>query len=159
VPSPFTAESWTKETEKKKWFADFRVMRLKFLMCAGMESECFRENSPCENLEGKAFLQVYKAVINSKVREDSLVSSSHFGDCQFPFPFVEYKPPSRVCKQKSQESIPIVCISSKHGSALLLSGSLFTENSASATRGANIKSSALFVASALLQWRLLRPVL
>ena len=44
-----------------------------------MESECFGETSSCENLEGKAFLHVYKSVLNSKVREDSLVSSPQFG--------------------------------------------------------------------------------
>ena len=30
-------------------------------------------------LEGKAFLHVYKSVLGSKVREDSLVSSPQFG--------------------------------------------------------------------------------
>jgi hypothetical protein len=57
-----------------------------------MESECFGETTSCENLEGKAFLHVYKSVLNSKVREDSLVSSPHFGVIAhfFYFLFVEY---------------------------------------------------------------------
>jgi hypothetical protein len=38
-----------------------------------MESECFGEN-PSEKLEGRAFLQVYRSVLNSKAAEDSLVS-------------------------------------------------------------------------------------
>jgi hypothetical protein len=45
-------------------------------VCAGLESECFRENAPGENLESKPFLQVYKSVLNSKAIEDSLVSST-----------------------------------------------------------------------------------
>uniref|UniRef100_A0A453BYI0 Aluminum-activated malate transporter n=1 Tax=Aegilops tauschii subsp. strangulata TaxID=200361 RepID=A0A453BYI0_AEGTS len=40
----------------------------------GLESECFGEKAAGENLEGKAFLQVYKSVLNSKASEDSLVS-------------------------------------------------------------------------------------
>ena len=44
-------------------------------MYAGLESECFGEKPASENLEGKAFLQVYKSVLNSKASEDSLVSS------------------------------------------------------------------------------------
>ena len=43
-------------------------------MYAGMESECFGEENPCEKLEGRAFLQVYKGVLNSKAAEDTLVS-------------------------------------------------------------------------------------
>ncbi|KAF7001740.1 hypothetical protein CFC21_017347 [Triticum aestivum] len=38
----------------------------------GLESECFGEKAASENLEGKAFLQVYKSVLNSKASEDSL---------------------------------------------------------------------------------------
>jgi hypothetical protein len=46
---------------------------------AGMETECFREGTASEDLESKAFLQVYKSVLNSKATEDSLVSLlSHF---------------------------------------------------------------------------------
>ena len=59
------------------------------VLCAGLESECFGETSSCENLEGKAFLHVYKSVLSSKVREDSLVSSPQFGlianAISFPF--------------------------------------------------------------------------
>jgi hypothetical protein len=47
-----------------------------------MESEYFGESSSGENLEGKAFLQVYKGVLNSKAREDYLVRSFHFRDFQ-----------------------------------------------------------------------------
>ncbi|GJN27669.1 hypothetical protein PR202_gb15711 [Eleusine coracana subsp. coracana] len=38
----------------------------------GMESECFSENASSGDLVGKSFLQVYKSVLDSKVREDSL---------------------------------------------------------------------------------------
>ncbi|WVZ85582.1 hypothetical protein U9M48_032494, partial [Paspalum notatum var. saurae] len=73
----------------------------------GMESECFRENSPCGNLEGKAFLQVYKSVLNSKVREDSLYKvlykkptpqcpfakwePIHHGQFRFRYPWSQYQ--------------------------------------------------------------------
>lgn len=39
-----------------------------------MESECFGEKAASDNLEGKAFLQVYKSVLNSKATEETLVS-------------------------------------------------------------------------------------
>ncbi|CAL5032208.1 unnamed protein product [Urochloa decumbens] len=42
----------------------------------GMESDYFGENS-CEKLEGRAFLQVYKSVLNSKATEDSLALASY----------------------------------------------------------------------------------
>lgn len=43
-------------------------------MNAGMETECFGESATSESLEGKAFLQAYKSILNSKATEDSLVS-------------------------------------------------------------------------------------
>lgn len=39
-----------------------------------METECFGESATSESLEGKAFLQAYKSILNSKATEDSLVS-------------------------------------------------------------------------------------
>ncbi|KAJ1270938.1 hypothetical protein BS78_06G089300 [Paspalum vaginatum] len=61
----------------------------------GMEYECFRENSTCGNLEGKAFLQVYKSVLNSKVREDSLCPFAKWepihGQFRFRYPWSQYQ--------------------------------------------------------------------
>ncbi|OQU81543.1 hypothetical protein SORBI_3006G075300 [Sorghum bicolor] len=69
----------------------------------GMESECFRENSPCENLEGKAFLQVYKGVLNSKVREDSLCTFAKWepihGKFRFRHPWGQYQKLGALCRQ------------------------------------------------------------
>ncbi|XP_066350376.1 aluminum-activated malate transporter 1-like [Miscanthus floridulus] len=69
----------------------------------GMESECSRENSPCENLEGKAFLQVYNAVLNSKVREDSLCTFAKWepihGKFRFRHPWSQYQKLGALCRQ------------------------------------------------------------
>ncbi|GJN27668.1 hypothetical protein PR202_gb15710 [Eleusine coracana subsp. coracana] len=47
---------------------------------AGMESECFGENASSD-LEGKSFLLVYKSVLNSKAREDSLCREANSELC------------------------------------------------------------------------------
>ncbi|KAJ1270937.1 hypothetical protein BS78_06G089200 [Paspalum vaginatum] len=69
----------------------------------GMESECFGENSPCQNLEGKAFLQVYKSVLSSKVREDSLFNFAKWepahGKFRFRHPWSQYQKVGTLCRQ------------------------------------------------------------
>uniref|UniRef100_A0A0A9DAD5 Uncharacterized protein n=1 Tax=Arundo donax TaxID=35708 RepID=A0A0A9DAD5_ARUDO len=74
-------------------------------MYAGIESECFGENVTGENLESKAFLQVYKSVLNSTATEDSLVRLSHFAIVHALY--VEYQ---NSYIQKLQQSIPMTFI-------------------------------------------------
>ncbi|CAL5017079.1 unnamed protein product [Urochloa decumbens] len=69
----------------------------------GMGSECFGENSSWENLEDKAFLQVYKSVLNSKVREDSLCTFAKWepmhGKFCFRHPWNQYQKLGTLCRQ------------------------------------------------------------
>ncbi|CAN6248551.1 unnamed protein product [Urochloa humidicola] len=69
----------------------------------GMGSECFGENSSCENLEDKAFLQVYKSVLNSKLREDSLCTFAKWepihGKFRFRHPWNQYQKLGTLCRQ------------------------------------------------------------
>ncbi|KAF8667399.1 hypothetical protein HU200_053082 [Digitaria exilis] len=69
----------------------------------GMGSECFGENSSCENLEGKAFLQVYKSVLNSKAKEDSLITFAKWepihGKFRFRHPWNQYQKLGALCRQ------------------------------------------------------------
>lgn len=68
----------------------------------GLESECFGETSSCENLEGKAFLHVYKSV-SSKVREDSLSTFARWepihGKFGFRHPWKQYQELGTLCRQ------------------------------------------------------------
>ncbi|KAJ1270940.1 hypothetical protein BS78_06G089500 [Paspalum vaginatum] len=69
----------------------------------GMESECFGENCPCSNLEGKAFLQLYKSVINSKLREDSLFTFAKWepihSKFRFHYPWSQYQKLGTLSRQ------------------------------------------------------------
>ncbi|CAL5067660.1 unnamed protein product [Urochloa decumbens] len=69
----------------------------------GMGSECFGENSSWENLEDKAFLQVYKSVLNSKAREDSLCTFAKWepmhGKFRFRHPWNQYQKLGTLCRQ------------------------------------------------------------
>ncbi|CAN6275641.1 unnamed protein product [Urochloa humidicola] len=85
----------------------------------GLGSECFGENSSWENLEGKAFLQVYKSVLNSKVREDSLCTFAKWepihGKFRFRHPWNQYQKLGTVCRQcaSSMEALVSCLISLK----------------------------------------------
>ncbi|KAF8715540.1 hypothetical protein HU200_027198 [Digitaria exilis] len=61
----------------------------------GLESECFGENGPGENLESKAFLYVYKSVLHSKATEDSLSNFAKWepphGKFFFRYPWSQYQ--------------------------------------------------------------------
>ncbi|KAJ1270934.1 hypothetical protein BS78_06G089000 [Paspalum vaginatum] len=61
----------------------------------GIESECFGENATGDNLESKAFLQVYKSVLNSKASEDSLSNFAKWepghGKFGFRHPWTQYQ--------------------------------------------------------------------
>ncbi|TVU14605.1 hypothetical protein EJB05_38081, partial [Eragrostis curvula] len=69
----------------------------------GMESECFGENTASENLESKPFLQVYKSVLNSKAREDSLCTFARWepihGRFRFRHPWSQYQKLGALCRQ------------------------------------------------------------
>ncbi|KAJ1270939.1 hypothetical protein BS78_06G089400 [Paspalum vaginatum] len=68
-----------------------------------MESECFGENCPCANLQQKAFLQLYKSVINSKAREDSLFTFAKWepihGKFRFCYPWSQYQKLGTLSRQ------------------------------------------------------------
>ncbi|KAK3144805.1 hypothetical protein QOZ80_4AG0318160 [Eleusine coracana subsp. coracana] len=62
----------------------------------GMESECFSENASSGDLVDKSFLQVYKSVLDSKVREDSLCTFAKWepiihGKFRFRYPWNQYQ--------------------------------------------------------------------
>ncbi|PUZ47098.1 hypothetical protein GQ55_7G135600 [Panicum hallii var. hallii] len=69
----------------------------------GLESECFRENAPGENLESKPFLQVYKSVLNSKASEDSLCNFAKWepghGNFYFRYPWGLYQKLGALSRQ------------------------------------------------------------
>uniref|UniRef100_A0A453BYI4 ALMT1 n=1 Tax=Aegilops tauschii subsp. strangulata TaxID=200361 RepID=A0A453BYI4_AEGTS len=69
----------------------------------GLESECFGEKAAGENLEGKAFLQVYKSVLNSKASEDSLCNFAKWepghGKFGFRHPWSQYQKLGALCRQ------------------------------------------------------------
>ncbi|KAK3142651.1 hypothetical protein QOZ80_4BG0349510 [Eleusine coracana subsp. coracana] len=69
---------------------------------AGMESECFGENASSD-LEGKSFLLVYKSVLNSKAREDSLSTFTKWepihGNFRFRHPWSQYQKLGTLCRQ------------------------------------------------------------
>ncbi|GJN02992.1 hypothetical protein PR202_ga20388 [Eleusine coracana subsp. coracana] len=69
----------------------------------GMESECFREGTASEDLENKAFLQVYKSVLNSKATEDSLCNFAKWepghGKFGFRHPWGQYQKLGALCRQ------------------------------------------------------------
>ncbi|KAM3367385.1 hypothetical protein ACQJBY_016156 [Aegilops geniculata] len=69
----------------------------------GLESECFGEKAASENLEGKAFLQVYKSVLNSKASEDSLCNFAKWepghGKFGFRHPWSQYQKLGALCRQ------------------------------------------------------------
>ncbi|XP_062185481.1 aluminum-activated malate transporter 1-like [Phragmites australis] len=69
----------------------------------GIESECFGENAASENLENKAFLQVYKSVLNSKASEDSLCNFAKWepghGKFSFRHPWSQYQKLGALCRQ------------------------------------------------------------
>ncbi|KAF7009145.1 hypothetical protein CFC21_023736 [Triticum aestivum] len=69
----------------------------------GLESECFGEKPASENLEGKAFLQVYKSVLNSKASEDSLCNFAKWepghGKFGFRHPWSQYQKLGALCRQ------------------------------------------------------------
>ncbi|KAG2572058.1 aluminum-activated malate transporter 1-like [Panicum virgatum] len=69
----------------------------------GLESECFRENAPGENLESKPFLQVYKSVLNSKAIEDSLCNFAKWepghGNFYFRYPWGLYQKLGALSRQ------------------------------------------------------------
>ncbi|KAE8804132.1 hypothetical protein D1007_19883 [Hordeum vulgare] len=69
----------------------------------GLESECFGEKAASENLEDKAFLQVYKSVLNSKASEDSLSNFAKWepghGKFGFRHPWSQYQKLGALCRQ------------------------------------------------------------
>ncbi|CAN6228055.1 unnamed protein product [Urochloa humidicola] len=69
----------------------------------GLESECFREDSPGQNLESKPFLQVYKSILNCKTAEDSLANFAKWepghGIFYFRYPWGEYQKIGAVTRQ------------------------------------------------------------
>ncbi|TVU14604.1 hypothetical protein EJB05_38080 [Eragrostis curvula] len=77
----------------------------------GMESECFKEDTTSEDLESKAFLQVYKSVLNSKATEDSLCNFAKWepghGKFSFRHPWGQYQKLGALCRQcaSSMEAI------------------------------------------------------
>ncbi|TVU14611.1 hypothetical protein EJB05_38087, partial [Eragrostis curvula] len=69
----------------------------------GIESKCFGGNTASENLEDKVFLQVYKSILNSKTREDSLYSFARWepghGKFSFRHPWGQYQKIGVLCRQ------------------------------------------------------------
>ncbi|CAL5032211.1 unnamed protein product [Urochloa decumbens] len=69
----------------------------------GMESEYFGDHSSCENLEAKPFFKVYKGVLSSKVREDSLSTFAKWepihGKFRFRHPWNQYQKLGALCRQ------------------------------------------------------------
>ncbi|XP_062227373.1 aluminum-activated malate transporter 1-like [Phragmites australis] len=69
----------------------------------GIESECFGENATGESLESKAFLHVYKSVLNSKATEDSLCNFAKWepghGKFSFRHPWSQYQKLGTLCRQ------------------------------------------------------------
>ncbi|KAK3142653.1 hypothetical protein QOZ80_4BG0349530 [Eleusine coracana subsp. coracana] len=69
----------------------------------GMEFECFREDPTSDDLENKAFLQVYKSVLNSKATEDSLCNFAKWepghGKFGFRHPWGQYQKLGALCRQ------------------------------------------------------------
>ncbi|CAL5017081.1 unnamed protein product [Urochloa decumbens] len=69
----------------------------------GLESECFGENAPAENLETKPFLHVYKSILNCKTTEDSLANFAKWepghGIFYFRYPWSEYQKIGAVTRQ------------------------------------------------------------
>ncbi|KAG8064446.1 hypothetical protein GUJ93_ZPchr0004g38926 [Zizania palustris] len=69
----------------------------------GMEAECFGENATGENLEGKAFLQAYKTILNSKATEDSLCNFAKWepghGKFSFRHPWSQYQKIGALSRQ------------------------------------------------------------
>ncbi|KAL6897935.1 hypothetical protein ACP4OV_006894 [Aristida adscensionis] len=69
----------------------------------GMGSECFGENATDGNLEGKAFLQAYKSVLNSKTSEDSLCNLAKWepghGKFGFKHPWNQYQKLGALSRQ------------------------------------------------------------
>nr|CAB3484484.1 unnamed protein product [Digitaria exilis] len=94
----------------------------------GLESECFGENGPGENLESKAFLYVYKSVLHSKATEDSLSNFAKWepphGKFFFRYPWSQYQnlgALSRQCASSMQAlaSYIITLTKSQHPEANL----------------------------------------
>ncbi|KAG2566160.1 hypothetical protein PVAP13_7NG210900 [Panicum virgatum] len=83
-----------------------------------LESECFGENS-CERLEGRAFLRVYKSVLNSKAAEDSLCALARWepihGKFRFHHPWSQYQKIGALCRQcaSSMEALASYVVTSK----------------------------------------------
>ncbi|KAL5214463.1 hypothetical protein ABZP36_003615 [Zizania latifolia] len=69
----------------------------------GMEAECFGENATGENLEGKAFLQAHKSILNSKATEDSLCNFAKWepghGKYSFRHPWSQYQKIGALSRQ------------------------------------------------------------
>ncbi|RCV33589.1 hypothetical protein SETIT_7G094200v2 [Setaria italica] len=69
----------------------------------GLESECFGENAPGEDLESKPFLQVYKSVLDCKATEDSLANFAKWepghGNFYFRYPWGQYQNIGAVARQ------------------------------------------------------------
>ncbi|CAL5067659.1 unnamed protein product [Urochloa decumbens] len=84
----------------------------------GMESDCFGENS-CDKLEGRAFLQVYKSVLNSKATEDTLCTFAKWepahGKFRFHHPWSQYQKIGALCRQcaSSMEALASYVVASK----------------------------------------------
>ncbi|CAL5027580.1 unnamed protein product [Urochloa decumbens] len=84
----------------------------------GMESDCFGENS-CDKLEGRAFLQVYKSVLNSKATEDTLCTFAKWepvhGKFRFRHPWSQYQKIGALCRQcaSSMEALASYVVTSK----------------------------------------------
>ncbi|CAL5017080.1 unnamed protein product [Urochloa decumbens] len=89
----------------------------------GMESDCFGENS-CEKLEGRAFLQVYKSVLNSKATEDTLCTFAKWepvhGKFRFRHPWSQYQKIGALCRQcaSSMEALASYVVTSKKSQVL-----------------------------------------
>ncbi|CAN6228056.1 unnamed protein product [Urochloa humidicola] len=85
----------------------------------GMESDCFGENSCEKLLEGIAFLQVYKSVLNSKATEDSLCTFAKWepvhGKFRFRHPWSQYQKIGALCRQcaSSMEALASYFVTSK----------------------------------------------
>nr|CAH67598.1 OSIGBa0092M08.10 [Oryza sativa] len=69
----------------------------------GMETECFGESATSESLEGKAFLQAYKSILNSKATEDSLCNFARWepghGKFSFKHPWSQYQKIGALSRQ------------------------------------------------------------
>ncbi|CAN6270253.1 unnamed protein product [Urochloa humidicola] len=85
----------------------------------GMESDCFGENSCEKLLEGRAFLQVYKSVLNSKATQDSLCTFAKWepvhGKFRFRHPWSQYQKIGALCRRcaSSTEALATYFVTSK----------------------------------------------